>query len=130
MHSGKKQRVDFSGDSAPLSDNPFASLNTLPGVPSPEAAPPEPAKPVISKETPETKPLFRVAKTRKGGYPIFLEKRAAGKMVTVIRNISGDADGLLRFLRKKCGAGGVVRDGEVELQGDHRAKVEALLKES
>lgn len=128
MHS-KKQRIDLSGDSSPLSDNPFSSLKALSGGTLPEAPAPEPPKPVIQKETSEPKPVFRVARTRKGGYPIFLEKRSAGKTVTVIRNVSGDADGLLRFLRKKCGAGGVVRDGEVELQGDHRSKVEALLND-
>jgi translation initiation factor 1 (eIF-1/SUI1) len=128
MHS-KKQRIDLSGDSAPLSDNPFTGLKTIPGIVLADAPTQEAPKPAIQKEPSEPKPLFRVARTRKGGYPIFLEKRSAGKTVTVIRNVTGDADGLLRFLRKKCGAGGVVRDGEVELQGDHRAKVEALLKD-
>ena len=72
---------------------------------------------------------FRVGKTRKGGWPVSLEKRPAGKVVTVIRNVTGDAERLLSVLKKRCGAGGVVREGSVEVQGDHRTKVEAFFTE-
>jgi translation initiation factor 1 (eIF-1/SUI1) len=47
----------------------------------------------------------------------------------VIRNVDGDAEALLSVLKKRCGAGGVVREGAVEVQGDHRTKVEAFLAE-
>jgi translation initiation factor 1 len=60
--------------------------------------------------------------------PVFLEKRPGGKSVTVIRNLSGDLDGLLRLLKRQIGAGGVVREGAIEIQGDHRARVEAFLE--
>ncbi|MBI5095578.1 MAG: translation initiation factor [Candidatus Hydrogenedentes bacterium] len=128
MHN-KKNRADVSSDTAPLTDNPFGGLESLVGSDPKPPVPQGPARPAPQKEPSQPKPLFRVARTRKGGFPVFLEKRAAGKTVTVIRNVTGDADALLSLLRKKCGAGGVIRDGEVELQGDHRAKVEAYLKE-
>jgi len=57
-----------------------------------------------------------------------VERRAKGKQVTVVRNVRGDAEALLDLLRRGCGAGGVARDGMVEVQGDHRAKVEAILR--
>ena len=72
---------------------------------------------------------YQVGKTRKGGWPLSVEKRPAGKVVTVIRNISGDAEALLSALKKRCGAGGVVREGSVEVQGDHCAKIEAFLEQ-
>ena len=73
-------------------------------------------------------PHFTVERTRKGGYPISLEKRPSGKVVTIIRNVSGDAEGLLKLLKKKCGAGGCLADNAIEIQGDHRERIEAILR--
>lgn len=64
---------------------------------------------------------------RKGGIPVGIEKRAKGKKVTVVSNIQGDAEALLSHLQKAVGCGGVVNPGEVVLQGECVAKVEAFL---
>jgi translation initiation factor 1 len=59
-------------------------------------------------------------------------KRRAGKTVTVVGGLRHDPatlEGLLLRLKKACGAGGTVKDGELEIQGDHREKVAALLAE-
>jgi translation initiation factor 1 len=61
---------------------------------------------------------------------VTVEKRARGKVVTVVRNISGDGASLLKDLKRRCGAGGVVREDSIEIQGDHREKVEAYLEEA
>lgn len=119
-----KKRVDLSGTCKPLTDNPFGSLggltDKLPPQPEPESVPPR---------TPgSSEPPFQVEKTRKGGLPVFIEKRAKGKTVTVVRNVSGDAEALLKLLKKRCGAGGVLREGDVEIQGDHRTAVESFLR--
>ena len=56
-------------------------------------------------------------------------KGRKGKGVTVITGIPADADRLKRVaktLKQKCGSGGTVKDGTVEIQGDHR---DALVKE-
>jgi translation initiation factor 1 len=51
-----------------------------------------------------------------------------GKTVTVVRGLGGDADAVLRALKTACGAGGTVKDGTVEIQGDHRDRVVAWLE--
>lgn len=46
-----------------------------------------------------------------------------GKGVTVVTGLplAGDAlDELATRLKKRCGTGGTVRDGVIEIQGDHR----------
>ena len=59
-------------------------------------------------------------------------KRTYGKIVTIISGIDKadiDIDELARKLKSKCASGGTVKDGRIELQGDHKKKVkEVLLK--
>lgn len=50
-------------------------------------------------------------------------KGRGGKAVTIIKGLplSGDAlKTLASQLKKKCGVGGSLKDGNVEIQGDHR----------
>jgi len=57
-------------------------------------------------------------------------KGRGGKGVTVIRGVplAGDALAALgKQLRTSCGTGGTVKDGAIELQGDHVARVLASL---
>lgn len=54
-----------------------------------------------------------------------------GKTVTVVRGLALNADDLAalgRRLRSACGTGGTVRDGTLELQGDHAERVTAWLQ--
>ena len=54
-----------------------------------------------------------------------------GKAVTTISDINmSDAEvkALAGMLKKKCGVGGTAKNGRIEIQGDHRDKVIALLK--
>ena len=58
-------------------------------------------------------------------------KGRGGKAVTVIRGLTLDAAGLAELgkrLRTACGAGGTVKDGVLELQGDHCDRVIDCLK--
>jgi translation initiation factor 1 len=53
-------------------------------------------------------------------------KRRAGKSVTVASGFQHTEETLARVaqtLKKKCGAGGTSKEGEIEIQGDHVAKV-------
>ena len=57
------------------------------------------------------------------------EKSGRGKVVTVVRGLPpGELRAVATELKRLCGAGGSVKDGAVELQGDHRAKVAAHLE--
>ncbi|HEX2103586.1 MAG TPA: stress response translation initiation inhibitor YciH [Solirubrobacteraceae bacterium] len=53
-----------------------------------------------------------------------------GKAVTTVANVPLDDDGLRELagrLKKRCGVGGSVKDGVIELQGDHRDVVVDVL---
>ena len=53
-------------------------------------------------------------------------KRRAGKTVTVASGFQHTPETLAsvaQTLKKKCGSGGTAKDGEVEIQGDHVAKI-------
>lgn len=59
-----------------------------------------------------------------------LERRASGRLVTVVSGLPGapsEVEALGRELRAACGTGGTTRGDGVELQGDQRDRVEALL---
>ena len=54
----------------------------------------------------------------------------AGKGVSVITGLALRADeleALATRLKKLCGAGGAVKDGKIEIQGDHRDRLVAEL---
>ena len=62
---------------------------------------------------------------------VTLDKKARrGKAVTLVTGFVGPAAALDRIgkkLKAACGVGGSVKDNEIVLQGDHRAKVIDLL---
>lgn len=85
--------------------------------PEPDAEPAaaEPAYPSANQQT------ARIMRDR---------KRRAGKTVTVVSGLRHDPatlEALLKKLKQQCGAGGTVKDGELEIQGDHRERVAAAL---
>ena len=52
-----------------------------------------------------------------------------GKVVTVIRGLpTRDLEARASDLKRLCGAGGAVKDGAVEIQGDHRERVAERLR--
>lgn len=61
---------------------------------------------------------------------IGVEKRKNGKRVTVVRGLSAegnDLPGLLTVLKSHCGAGGTLRDEELEIQGEQADRVREKL---
>jgi translation initiation factor 1 len=58
-------------------------------------------------------------------------KGRGGKAVTIVRGLALDAASLAKLaqqLKAACGSGGTVKDGAIEVQGDHCDKVIALLQ--
>lgn len=55
-----------------------------------------------------------------------------GKTVTIVRGFQADTEtlaDLLKKLKAHCGAGGTLKESELEIQGDHKQKViEFLIK--
>lgn len=59
-------------------------------------------------------------------------KHRGGKTVTVITGVPASNEAvtvLAQQLKKLCGSGGTVKDGAIEIQGDHCEKVQAKLSE-
>jgi translation initiation factor 1 len=55
-----------------------------------------------------------------------------GKGVSVISGLplaASDLEALATRLKRLCGAGGAVRDGTIEIQGEHRDRLVAQLRE-
>lgn len=59
-------------------------------------------------------------------------KGRGGKTVTVVKKLvlsEDDLKELAKKLKQVCGSGGTVKDGEIEIQGEHRERIaEALQK--
>lgn len=79
----------------------------------------------------EPEPAEGAPAPRPAGIRIGLDRRATGRVVTVVTGLPGRAEevaALARALRIACGTGGTVKDGALELQGDHRARIEDALR--
>ena len=76
----------------------------------------------LAKDVEPSKQTIRVAVDR---------KRRAGKTVTVASGFQHTPESLAALaatIKKKCGSGGTAKDGEVEIQGEHVARVIAELQ--
>lgn len=82
----------------------------------PPAAPP--AKPLAAPESQTAR--------------LAVEKRKRGKLMTVVRGLAAadnDLPALLTQLKTHCGAGGTVKDDQIEIQGDHLQRIQQKLAE-
>jgi translation initiation factor 1 len=63
---------------------------------------------------------------------VFLEtKGRKGKKVTIVSGLQHNPDtmnDIARKLKEKCATGGTVKEGNIELQGDQRAKAAGALR--
>ena len=76
----------------------------------------------LARAAPVGDGIVRVSRETKG---------RGGKAVTVVKGVPVDADALAALgkqLKAACGSGGTVKDGVIEVQGDHCAPVIALLQ--
>ena len=64
---------------------------------------------------------------------IYLHRESAGrggKAVTLVKNLVISAENmksLAKRLKQECGTGGTVKDGVIEIQGEHRERIAAFL---
>lgn len=75
----------------------------------------------IGTPTKKSDGIVRVMRDRKG---------RGGKTMTVITGVPGSNEALATLaqqLKKVCGSGGTVKEGAIEIQGDHCDKVQAKL---
>lgn len=54
-----------------------------------------------------------------------------GKVVSVVKNLvlsEDDMKSLAKKLKQECGSGGTVKDGVIEIQGEHRQRMSEILQ--
>lgn len=54
-----------------------------------------------------------------------------GKVVSIVKNLTlseDDMKSLAKKLKQECGTGGTVKDGLIEIQGEHRQKMADVLQ--
>jgi translation initiation factor 1 len=117
------KKVSTEGGQA-LGHNPFGVLSGA-GLP---------VAPKVGLEQAAKKPETVPAKNR-GRVDIRRETgNRGGKTVTVISGFVGiglpEKEALAKKMRAACGCGGTVKDGAIEIQGDQREKIAAILSEA
>lgn len=107
--------------SRPFGQNPFDALRSDNLPPGPVDAPPS---------------VKTASQKRNRGRVDIIRHKAGrgGKTVTVVTNFVGiglpEKEKLARQMQKSCGAGGTVKEGRIEIQGDKRAEVARILEEA
>ncbi len=117
---GNNGKISTSGGDD-LGQNPFAALGGLGDLPSgpgkaPAPAPSQRGQPNLKRGRVEIRRLT-------GG--------RGGKTVTAVSGFKGiggsELTQLAKQMQKSCGAGGTVKGGQIEIQGDKRDQVAAIL---
>lgn len=101
--SRKKRSFTYSKDSAQAQRCPRCGSYPC-RCPKPKSLPPAEQTAAIRRET----------------------KGRGGKQVTVIMDLQLNPEELKKLgkqLKQKCGSGGAVKDGSIEIQGDHRQQI-------
>jgi translation initiation factor 1 len=77
----------------------------------------------------DPEPAAEAPPSRGASIRLRLDRRASSRVVTVVTGLPRDqAATLAPLLKAACGAGGTFKDGVLELQGDHRSRVEQELR--
>lgn len=76
-----------------------------------------------SKPTPLPDSIVRIGRQTKG------RKGAGVTLITGLPLATEELQALAKQLKKKCGVGGAVKDGVIELQGDQRELAKSLLQD-
>jgi translation initiation factor 1 len=117
----EKKRIPTSGEQVAWT-SPFATLKQ---VELPPASATQPAADRADAAPP-------VAKRNRGRVDIIRQTaHRGGKTVTVVTGFVGigqdEKERLAKDMQKACGAGGTVKEGRIEIQGDQRETVARIL---
>lgn len=69
----------------------------------------------------------KIIEREEGRIKVYVEKRKFGKPITIIEGVKDNVKETLSQLRQKLACGGTFKNGHIELQGDHRARIKELL---
>lgn len=124
---GNKSKVSTEGG-ADLGQNPFGALDGLGSLPAgPGTSPALQPSPATSKRNQPNTNRGRLEIRRLTG-------GKGGKTVTAVSGFKGIAAAelqqLAKRMQKSCGAGGTVKAGQIEIQGDKRDQVAAILTDA
>ncbi|MEM5814643.1 MAG: stress response translation initiation inhibitor YciH [Candidatus Aenigmatarchaeota archaeon] len=61
---------------------------------------------------------------------VYSVKRRFGKNVTIVEGVQEGGKELAKKLKTKLAAGGTLKEGKIEIQGEHVSKVKKILLES
>lgn len=120
----KNKRVAVESDDKDLSVNPFEVLEST-GLPEKEI------DPIRSEEMIAREP---VEKKKSRGRVDVVRQRSAGSggWMTVAKNFVGisveEKNALKKTIQKRCGVGGTLKNGVIEIQGDKREEVRVVLE--
>ena len=106
--SKRNRKLAYSTDPEPVQDE------------KPVQLPSNPAAAIPSRQKDEPVRVFRERAGR------------GGKTVSVIRGVQSPAAGkkaLLKHLKSKLGTGGALKGVDIEIQGEHRQKIVAMLND-
>lgn len=118
----KSKRIDITGERQELGGNPFDALESA-GLPDNEGP-----------SSAATKPASRVPSKKSRGRVDVVRQRSAGSggWMTVAKNFVGisleEKNALKRSIQKRCGVGGTLKNGNIEIQGDLREKMREVLE--
>src|SRR5207248_3341565 len=117
MSDSKRIPTDGGPD---FGHNPFGALST-------DGLPQGPSSVIPANEIKPSKNRGRVDILR-------VKAGRGGKTVTVVKNFVGiglpEKEQLAKAMQKACGAGGTVKNGQIEIQGDKREEVARILTEA
>ena len=122
----KRGKLETDGGDR-LGQNPFGALS---GLDLPQGQSPQPPR------SDSMSPAKETAKSKNRGRVDIKRSTAGrgGKTVTVISGFIGiglpEKEKLAKKMRNVCGCGGTVKDGQIEIQGDKREQIAAILTEA
>ena len=85
----------------------------------------------LRKPKSQTLPTRSLPPQQQNAYLHRDSKGRGGKIVTVVKNLvlkENDLKDLSKKLKQACGSGGTIKDGTIEIQGDHREKISSVLQ--